>query len=1526
MLRRSGLNVLGSPRLIIALVLALPVMADVLPAARALGSSNNVLVGFIENRGQLDEAARYYRPGTRAAVHFTAEAVVFDFRDDTIGAQEAASRGKASPGPSGSNDADGLSSSRGHVLRIRFVDANPNPDIEAQNLLPTRYNYFIGNDPGRWRSDVPAFGEVVYRDLWPGIDLVFHEDRGAIRYEVRAVAGADPRLAEFAYEGAEKVVRLEDGSVQIDTPIGIFTDLQPQDGEWSGSFAWSPSPKTISDPQGSRDETDLTWSTYLGGSNTDYGFGGERDESGNIYVVGATWSSDFPTTSGSYDETYNYGPDVFVSKFDPSGSVLVYSTYLGGTEYDTGYSIAVDDDGCAYVTGFTYSTDFPTTPGAFDRTCIGDRADVFVTKLSSSGSNLVYSTYLGGDIHDWWIGDFGYGIAVDTGHCAYVVGHTDASDFPTTPGAFDRAIGGADAFVTKLNDAGSALEYSTYLGGSNHDVAYGVAIESAYAIVTGDTQSEDFPTTSGAYDQTYNGQEDVFVTRVNLAGSDLGYSSYLGGSLFETGYGVAVDGGGYAYVTGTTNSSDLPTTTGAYDQSFNGSRDAFVAKLDTWGPTLSYSTFLGGSDSDGEASLGAIAVDSQGSAYIASTTRSSDYPTTSGAFDETYNGGDDACLTKLNADGSELLYSTFLGGDVRDNAWDLDIDDAGSAYIMGLTSGGDFPTTSGAYDPTHNGSDDAYVAKLYTAGRGAIAGTVSGAQGPIAGAIVTAAGSVTRADTTDAGGSYLVEELPVGFYDVTATAGGYQAEMESDVLVEKDQTTTVDFLLERESGTIAGTVISARGPIAGAIVTAVGEMTAADTTDAAGEYSLGDLFCGLYDVTASATGYDPITEEDVEVLADQITTVDFALHPGVGAITGMVSEARGPIAGAIVTAQGASTGSDTTDATGTYLIAALRPGTYEVTAAAMGHFRRTEGGVSVIEDETTVLDIALEAYPEHLVWSTYLGGSDDDEPAGIAIDYTGSVFVTGTTWSADFPTTTGAYDESYAAEGDAFVAKLNSETSMPFFITFLGGGNVEEAHDIVVDNAGFIYVTGETKSEDFPTTAGAYDETFNSPGETDVFVTKLQPGGNDLAYSTFLGGTGGEEGEAIAIDDIGHAYVTGSTWSPDFPTTPGAYQQSVSSWYYEGFVTKLNPPGDALFYSTYLGGDQSDLSRGIDVGPDGSAYVIGITESSDFPTTSGTFDPTHGGAWDGFATRLDPVGSALVYSTFLGGVENDEADAIVVDASGHAHVTGFTESSDFPTSIGAYDVTYNGEEDAYALKLDSEGSSLVYGTFIGGESNDGGASIALDEDGVAYLIGDTSSDDFPTTDDAFLATYSGIEDAYLVALGPTGETLSYATFVGGSGEDCGRAVAVADTLVYVTGFTESADFPTQGPFCDPTHNGLLDLFVTKFDLASLASDVADDQDALPSAYGLYGNWPNPFNSCTTIRYDLASPVRLTLSIYDPAGRRARVLVDAAIKPAGRHAAHWDGRNDAGRAVASGIYFYRLHTQAFTETRPMVLFR
>jgi len=704
--------------------------ASALDPAHVATALHNVPVAFIQNIGQFADGARFQVRGGDHTVWLAEDALWV-----TIVESPRSSTQKREAYPP--LERQEREPRRGLALKLSFPGANPHPRLEPFNRLDTHVSHFIGNDPGKWRTGVPVWGGVRYKDLYPGVDLEMTGENGRWPWGMMARPDANLDAVRLRVEGAVALA-IQSGSLSLSSSLGDFTlplltvegaipNAQPsvsdvEAGTFEVAYPFTSAPSLFESSTQTAAASDLDYATFLGGSYWDKGYAIAVDGSANAYVTGYTASTDFPTTPGAFDTSPDSG-DAFVVKVNGAGTGLVYATVLGGGDYERGYSIAVDGSGNAYVTGLTYSSDFPTTPGAFDTSYdVGDRADAFVTKLNSLGTSLSYSSFLGGWHGD---GDYAYGIAVDESGNVYVTGGTYSSSFPTTPSAFDTSHnGGPDAWVAKLNPAGSDLLYATFLGGNDSDWGNTVALDgSGNAYVTGETASSDFPTTASAYDTSYNGGTaagDAFVVKLNSSGSALLYGTFLGGGDYEWGYGIAVDESGNAYVTGMTGSSDFPATVGAFDTTHNGASDAFVVKMNPAGSDLLYATFLGGGGGEVGCS---IAVDRSGNAYVTGRTYSSDFPTTPGAFDTSYNGGyNDAFVTKLNPAGTGLVYGTFLGGTYSDEGSEVGLDSSGAAYITGTTNSLDFPTTVGAFDTSHGGGicgaigacPDVFVAKLVT--------------------------------------------------------------------------------------------------------------------------------------------------------------------------------------------------------------------------------------------------------------------------------------------------------------------------------------------------------------------------------------------------------------------------------------------------------------------------------------------------------------------------------------------------------------------------------------------------------------------------------------------------------------------------------------------------------------------------------------------------------------------------------------------------------------------------------------------
>ncbi len=717
----------------------------------AVGDYGRISLGFEENRGQTDRRVAFLSRGNGYAVFAARRELVL-----ALGA----------PGDAA-------------VLRMRPIGAVRRTTPVGVGDLTRRTNY-LGTTSVR---NVRSYRRVVYPGLYPGIDLVLRGNQRALEYDFVVAPGASPRAISLAFRGAEHLAVDPSGQLVIETSAGTVRQHAPyvyqrvggDRRQVPGRFVVKNS--RVGFAVGSYDRSRplvidpvIEYATYLGGATSyEHAAALAVDASGSAYVAGLTFSADYPTTSGVFDAE-GHGPtpcqpaedpafqpppvdlcrsDAFVTKLSPDGSDLEYSTYLGGTKSDRVQDVAVDSRGAAYLTGGTDSTDFPTTTGALDTAAAGERrvmgaglailGESFLTKLSPDGSKLEYSTLLGGaDAEE------AMGINVDSGGNVYVAGMTFSSDYPTTQGAFDTALNAPDAppntcsdiFMTKIGPAGDALAYSTLVGGSRLDFAWELDIdETGAAYIMGESTANDAPTTPGAYQPTghmKSGPEnadcsdglsqfddaDPLVVKVKPDGSGLAYSTYLGGSVHEHGLGIEVADGA-AYVVGHTNSPDFPTTGGAFDREPKGTAtlfDGFAAKLSPEGDRLEYSTLLGGSDDDW---IVDVDLDDGGRAYLTGMTTSPDFPTSDDGLDRSYVGPGvpfyDAFVTRLSADGSRLDYSSYFGGAGPDVGLGIVTDGKGSAWLAGLTFSPDLPASANSPGSVFKGPagySDAFLAKF----------------------------------------------------------------------------------------------------------------------------------------------------------------------------------------------------------------------------------------------------------------------------------------------------------------------------------------------------------------------------------------------------------------------------------------------------------------------------------------------------------------------------------------------------------------------------------------------------------------------------------------------------------------------------------------------------------------------------------------------------------------------------------------------------------------------------------------------
>jgi fibronectin type 3 domain-containing protein len=686
------------------------VCADIIPEVP--GGTGHPLAGldgyFTENRGQLaNDSIHLYGTGGTLAVGFGKEGVVYDYRP--------------------------IEGNRGAMFWVSFEGANDVKPV-GEGPLPHKSNFFIGDDPDKWVSGASNFRSVLYPDIYDSIDLRFYLDQDHLKYDYIVGPGCDAGAIVQCYHGVEGLsVHPISGNLIIHTPVGDLEDEAPfayqsracdrvtvdsgyllLDGSSVGfrTDCYDTSVPLVIDPG-------LNFSTFVGGSGDDttwhwlHGSQLAIAPDGGIIVIGKTDSADFPATVGAYDTSGNNNNDGFVFKLDTNGTSLVFATYIGGSDPDDEpTAVAVDSSGCPYVTGYTDSPDFPTTTGVVQEAWTGPASmyDGFVFKLNASGDSLRYSTYLAGSAADL-MADIH---VIDDGSayvCGYLHNYGAVSNFPVPANGYDDTINGGtrDGFIVKLNHNASKIVAGTYFGGSNYDTIESLTVDDGGSVVfAGDSDSNDLPTTPGAYDRTYNGFYDIYVAKLDGNLTSLNFSTYIGGSNLDVPISLDVDDSGNSYVTGYTDSNDFPTTQDAYMRRSGGGRDAYVVKLASGGGSLPYCTYFGGQGDDRGESLLSMGVNGY---CIVGQTQSADLPTTDPTYDDTYNGTTDAYVARFNITG-DLNFSTYLGGNGEDVARSVVSNGGVNVTVSGRTASATFPTTVGAYDRLHNGGFDIFVTRF----------------------------------------------------------------------------------------------------------------------------------------------------------------------------------------------------------------------------------------------------------------------------------------------------------------------------------------------------------------------------------------------------------------------------------------------------------------------------------------------------------------------------------------------------------------------------------------------------------------------------------------------------------------------------------------------------------------------------------------------------------------------------------------------------------------------------------------------
>jgi len=690
------------------------IVAAVLPAAAARAAAaptqsstyGQLPLTFERNEGQADPAVRFLSRGRGYSLMLTSTAAELRLKG---AAKESA------------------------TVRWQLVGGNREAGMAGESLLPSKTNYFLGNDPRQWRTGVANFGRVRYTGVYPGVDLVYHGNQRQVEYDFIVAPHASPKQIRLAFDGIESMRIGAQGELILATPHGNLVQPRPVvyqetngrrrivDGRYAILSAsevgftlgrYDRSRPLVIDPV-------LIYSTYFGGTGLDQGLGIAVDGSGNAYLAGQTDSASFPGSGGSaLQSSYGgAGSDAFVTKINAAGTAVVYSTYLGGTGDEYAQALAVDGSGNVYVTGVTNSAGFPgVTGGSLQSSFAGGTYDAFLTKINAAGSAITYSTYLG-DTGD----DGGQEVVVDGSGNAYLVGYTSSSTFPGVTGSSIQSTnggGGGDAFLAKINASASAITYATFLGGSGYDGPSDIAVDgSGNAYVSGFTGSTNFTGVNGSSLQSSHagGTYDGFVTKINAAGSAITWSTYLGGSGMEFASALALDSSGNVVIGGDTDSASFPGVSGSSLQpSLAGANDAFVTKINNGATAILWSTYLGGNALD-VISFGGLGLDSSNNVYFGGTTFSSTFNGVTGSSLQPSSGGAvEMYVAKLNAAGTAIGYATFLGSSGDDAMYALTVSASGNVYATGVTDSTSFPGASGSAIQSSNagGQYDAFVVRI----------------------------------------------------------------------------------------------------------------------------------------------------------------------------------------------------------------------------------------------------------------------------------------------------------------------------------------------------------------------------------------------------------------------------------------------------------------------------------------------------------------------------------------------------------------------------------------------------------------------------------------------------------------------------------------------------------------------------------------------------------------------------------------------------------------------------------------------
>jgi|GEM_PF-4620679 len=1502
-------------------------------------------IGILPNPGHLDEGVEFYLANSRADVFFTAEGVVIDLRDpDNAGKLRALAEDPDLPMPT----------VKGQALFLTFPGGAAAPEIVAKGQRPDRASFFMGNDPDLWRSQVASYDAVTYRNMWPGIDVVFRLGQTGLEYELIVAKGADASQAEFLWRGADDIQPTALGS-ELRTAYGTLLVTDPA-ADKSGASVGSINLFAAGAPVDKANINALLWSTLFGGSADDVGTTLAIASNGDVIVAGETQSPNFPTTPGAYAEPVFNSVDIFVSRFANEGADLVWSTYLGTSTIEYCNAITLDAFDNPTVGGRTYAGNYPVTLGAVQTTAAGGQ-DAVVTKLSADGSAILASTYLGGSQVDSV-----FDLQTDAGGNLVIAGYTASSDYPTTVGCYQNYFAGPpyDYTITTLNADFTVMVASTYMGGTDRDSSRGLAIDgNGDLILAGFSFSTDFPVTAGTFQTVKSGIDDATLFKMAPDLSTLIWSTFIGGGASERSFALDLDAAGDPIITGYTASGDFPVTAGSFQEFHNGSQDAFVAKFNNADGTLQWSSFLGGSG--GEQGL-SLMVDDSGNPLVTGYTSSSNFPVNAEGFDETHNGSNDVFVTRLLADGTDILWSSFLGGMGNDSALELALDANDNPIVTGQTSSADFPVSTWAYDTTHNGTFDAFLTRFDT---GEARLELVSAQPVVACGLTTtvAAHFVPDVPHTPPLRGYsirVVAPAGVSFGDTNITVlSPLMGVGDTYEIIENapgDYTVDFSFLDAGAGLTVPADLftIEVTADSAGVSVMDIPEALFRDEDN----HPFDADYSSTLELTIDCSAPDtPTMVAEPTYSAGTVNTVAWSDESGTGAATYSAQASLLPDFSVLHAESGFVPGlsyeftglADTT----TYYFRVMARGANTLTSdwsAAVSSFQDAQVPVSSVD--------ALPAFSGVNLMVPYTASDVGSGLAEVELFFN----VDGGDWTSFGAFTTspiaftaaagdglyGFYTTALDSAGNLEAAPLipdatvTVDTQGPVGSFAINGGAAATADSVVtLDMAMTDAVDMRFSNDNLVFPAGWVTYSVSQPwlieaveGERVVFAEFRDNVGNVLAVRDTISYDLTGPGQAtFLVADAGHEVVS-LTWN----NPEDADRVGVEIW-----RARLHDGAYATAYPQYLGAvipTAPVLRDSALVSPEWqlAGTVDGVTEAfADSVSERGVYyyevfvidGAGNAGAPTGLMPRATNYLLGDIYVPFNGDV--DVADITTLGTTyglpdGHQD---FNADADVgPTHNNAGDGIPQPDDiiDFQDLMISALNFDLPAKGRTGAKATDVPVSLAWRQLGA-----DTWALSLTVPHESF----KGLE---IVGDLPTG-TVPQVT--------AGDLLALQDGPVFLRNIDENgletglallgdgASFTGQGQLLRiQLPAGAADAFNPE-DLTLTLRDVNNEDLTflydtvsavnLPTVFSLEGNYPNPFNPSTTISFSLPTASDVRLEVFSVDGARVAVLVNETLQ-AGHHQTVWTGRDDAGQAVATGLYFYRVTAGSFSQVEKMTLLK